>query len=206
VEEYPAESLNINSGSLSLENLILVKHSLPEIISTLPAPLWHLSEIGRLRCKTLAEKVAHYSPDCIVSSSEPKAIETAQIAANHLHQTFQVMAGLHEHDRRNVGWESKEKFEAQVAEFFRRPQSLVMGQETASQAYERFAQAVAAVIKAHPSDNIAIVAHGTVITLWVAQVVGLEPFGFWQRLGLPSFVVLSLPKMDLVTVVENIKE
>jgi hypothetical protein len=30
-------------------------------------------------------------------------------------------------------------------------------------------------------------------------------FSFWQRLGLPSFVVLSLPKMELVTVVENIE-
>ena len=197
-------SVKQDSGGVDFRNLVLVKHSLPDIIPTVPAHQWHLSEIGRLRCKTLAEQVARHSPHCIVSSSEPKAIETAQIMASHLNRTCQVIAGLHEHDRSNVEWGGKEQFEAQVAQFFRYPQRLVMGKETAAQAHERFAQAVSSVIRAHPSRNIAIVAHGTVITLLVAQAVGLEPFGFWQRLGLASFVVLSLPKMEWVTVVENI--
>jgi broad specificity phosphatase PhoE len=185
-------------------NLILVKHSLPEIIPTVPANQWHLSETGRLRCKVLAEKLAYYAPDCIVSSTEPKAIETAQIVADHLHQTSQVVEGLHEHNRSNVAWGSMEQFEAQVAEFFRHPHNLVMGKETAAQAYERFARAVTFVIDTHPNRTIAIVAHGTVITLWVAHAMGVEPFGFWKRWGLPSFVVLSLPKMEWVTVVENV--
>jgi broad specificity phosphatase PhoE len=191
-----------------LGNLILVKHSLPDIIPTVPAHQWHLSEVGRLRCQALAEKIVGYSPKVIVSSNEPKAVETAQIVANHLSQasTCQIIAGLHEHDRSNVEWQSEEQFEVQVAEFFRHPHTLVMGQETATQAYERFAHAVASVIKSYPHSNIAVVAHGTVITLLVARAVGLEPFSFWKRLGLPSFVVLSLPKMEWVTVVENIEK
>ncbi|MCZ7567025.1 MAG: phosphoglycerate mutase family protein [Ardenticatenaceae bacterium] len=187
-------------------NLILVKHSLPDIMSTVPAHQWHLSEVGRFRCQMLAEMIAEYSPDVIVSSSEPKAVETAQIVANHLNHASQIIDGLHEHDRSNVEWQSEEQFEVQVAEFFRQPQALVMGKETATQAYERFAQAVAFVIEVYPHSNIVVVAHGTVITLLIARAVGLEPFGFWKRLGLPSFVVLSLPKMKWVAAVENIED
>ena len=33
--------------------LILVKHALPEIIPTLPANQWHLSEVGRTQCALL---------------------------------------------------------------------------------------------------------------------------------------------------------
>jgi len=186
-----------------MANLILVKHALPEIIPTVPAHRWHLSGIGRLRCKVLAERLACYAPDCIVSSTEPKAVETARIVADHLRLTSHVVEGLHEHDRSTIAWESREHFEAQVDEFFKHPHSLVMGNETAAQAYERFAQAVAAVINEHLNRNIVIVAHGTVITLLVAHATGGEPFDLWKRLGLPSFVVLSLPEIELVTVVET---
>jgi broad specificity phosphatase PhoE len=189
-----------------LGKLILIKHSLPEMIPSVPASQWPLSKIGRLRCINLAEKLSCYSPDFIISSTESKAIETAQIVADHLHHTFQIVEGLQEHDRSNVAWRSRKQFEAQIMEFFRYPQSLMMGKETAAQAYARFTQAVTGLIDKHPGHNIAIVAHGTVITLLMAKAFDLDPFSFWKRLGLPSFVVLSLPKMELVTIVESVEE
>jgi broad specificity phosphatase PhoE len=63
---------------------------------------------------------------------------------------------------------------------------LVMGSETATQARERFARAVEAVLQRHMAGNVVIVARGTVITLFVAAVAGIEPFPLWQRLGLPG--------------------
>jgi broad specificity phosphatase PhoE len=186
--------------------LVLVKHSLPHIIPTLPAHRWHLSVEGRLRCQALAEKLAVYSPGCILSSKEPKAVETAQLVANHLDQIFLIYEGLHEHDRSNVWWTVEERFEAQVDEFFRHPDRLVMGRETASQAQVRFSRAVTSILKQHSEETIAIIAHGTVITLFVTQAIKLEPFGFWKRLGLPSFVVMSLPELELVNVIEGFEE
>lgn len=56
----------------------------------------------------------------------------------------------------------------------------------------------------HPVGNIIIVAHGTVITLFVSRRAGLEPFPFWKRLALPSFVVLSLPDQAVESVVDDI--
>jgi broad specificity phosphatase PhoE len=182
-----------------------VKHSLPKIVPELPANLWHLSDEGRLRCKTLAERLSIRRPDVIVTSLEPKAAETGKIVANILGKPFETAEGLHEHDRSNVGFsKSKGQFEAQVALFFENPASLVLGKETADETHRRFSKAVASVVERHPSGNIAIVAHGTVITLLVTRTTGLQPFPFWRGLGLPSFVVLSLPEFELLAVVEDV--
>jgi broad specificity phosphatase PhoE len=185
-------------------HLILVKHSQPEIVTTIPAARWRLSDVGRQRCTALAERLAAYQPTAIVASREPKAEETAQIAAERLGLRHTTAAGLHEHDRSNVGWSSLAAFEAAVARFFAHPSELVFGRETAQQAHERFAAAVDAAVAAYPHGNLVVVAHGTVIALLVAARTGTEPLPLWRRLGLPSFVVLALPDIAIVEIVEQI--
>ena len=189
-----------------MQKLILVRHSLPEISPSLPAKQWSLSEAGRQRCRPLANRLAALAPDVIVTSDEPKAMETGRIVAALLGKPLKTAQGLHEHDRSNVAFESTEWFEAAVARFFAEPGRLVFGNETADQAHRRFSEAVANVLEEHPEQNVAIVAHGTVMTLFVARTGGLEPFPFWKRLGLPAFVVLSRPKFDLVRVVERVED
>ena len=77
----------------------------------------------------------------------------------------------------------------------------MFGRETALQAQERFSQAVEDVLEKHKDDNVGIVAHGTVITLFVAGHAKIEAFAFWKQLGLPSFVVMGVPGMEVVEVV-----
>jgi broad specificity phosphatase PhoE len=189
-----------------MSKLILVRHSLPEVIPTLPANQWHLSETGRQRCRPLAERLVAFAPDVIVTSDEPKAMETGEIVASLLDKPLRTTQGLHEHDRRKVAFESTEWFEAAVARFFAQPERLVFGNETADQAHRRFSEAVAVVIEERPEQNVVIVAHGTVMTLFVTRAVGLEPFPFWKRLGLPAFVVLLRPAFNLVSVVERVDD
>ena len=184
--------------------LILVKHSLPEIDPGRNASEWRLSEAGRKRCTFLADALAAYRPDLIACSLEPKALQTAQIVAVRLDKPLEPFAGLHEHLRRNEQITGKEEFEANVAQFFRQPNSLVFGEETADQAYRRFSQAVAGLTRRHAGQNLVVVAHGTVITLFVAHACGMEPFPLWKRLDLPSFVVLALPELELINVVDSV--
>jgi broad specificity phosphatase PhoE len=187
-----------------MNNLILVKHSLPEIIPSLPANQWSLSEAGRARCKPLTERVQLYAPDIVISSLEPKAVQTGQILASEINKPFHSVEGLHEHDRTGQEYLSKEQFEARVFEFFKRPNMLVMGRETAAQAGERFSRALASVEMDHPNRNVLVVSHGTVITLFVEKVTGLDPFPVWKSLDLPSFVAFSLPGHTLVKIVNSV--
>jgi broad specificity phosphatase PhoE len=173
-----------------MPKLFLIKHAMPELDPNVPAREWRLGERGRGLSELLANKVAAYSLDVIVSSVEPKALETAQIVANRLGKPHEIAEGLHEHDRRNMPFMRREELEARVAEFFAKPNELVLGSETADQAHARFADAIARVIEKHPQKNIAVVAHGTVISLFIARANPM-PFEFWKRLGLPSVVVLS---------------
>ena len=187
-----------------MNNLILVKHSLPEIVSTVPAKEWRLSQSGQMRCMALAEKLEPFLPDVIISSTEPKAIETAQIVAKKFNKPFSTVDGLQEHDRTGVDLLEKEQFESKVKEFFDRPESLVFGRETASQSLARFSEALFSIEVEHPDKNIVIIAHGTVITLFVDKFNTVEAFSFWRKLDLPAFVVLSLPQHKLVKIVEGV--
>jgi broad specificity phosphatase PhoE len=114
--------------------------------------------------------------------------------------------GLHEHEREHVPFSSTEAFERAVAALFARPGELVMGEESADQARERFERAVRAALDRHAGRDIAIVAHGTVITLLVAHYAGVEPLSFWRRLGMPALVVLALPGYELLEVVERLED
>ncbi len=185
--------------------LLLIKHALPELVPTLPAAEWHLSRRGRALSELLAKRIAAYSLDVIVSSIEPKATETAEIIAMRLNKQYHVGAGLHEHDRRNIPFMSHEQLETKVAKFFAYPDELVLGNETGNEAYTRFANAITRLIEQYPQKNIGIVAHGTVISLFVARAAGVEPFVFWKQLGLPSFVVFSLPTLMLEEVVDYVQ-
>lgn len=180
--------------------MILVRHSLPEIIPSKPANLWHLSELGQSRCQILADHLRMYSPNAIVSSTEIKAQETAQIVASQLKLLEKTHEGLHEHERSNYHWVDQELFEKQVAEFFGAPQKLMMGDETAEQTSIRFACAVDQVVEEYPGKNVAIVTHGTVIALYITRHLKVDAFTYWKRLGLPSYVVLSFPEMKLCKV------
>jgi broad specificity phosphatase PhoE len=179
-----------------MSKLYLIKHAMPELDPNVPAPDWRLGARGRALSELLAQKLGAYPLDVIVSSVEPKAIETAQIVAARLSKPHEIAEGLHEHERRNEPFTTREEFEARVAEFFSKPNELVLGNETANQAHARFANAVDRVIEKHPQKNIAVVAHGTVISLFVARTQA-SPFEFWKRLGLPSIVVLDVGRWKL---------
>ena len=186
-------------------HLILVKHSLPEIVPSIPAKQWHLSATGRQRCEELAVQLKVFTPDVIITSHEPKAQETGQTVAKILGTPCTTAPNLHEHDRTNEKYvPTKEQFENRVARFFAHAQTLVFGQETADDAHARFASAVSIAITHNPGRTVAIVAHGTVITLFLARACGLQPFPLWKRLGLPSFAVLSLPAFNLRAIVESV--
>ncbi|MBO0794249.1 MAG: histidine phosphatase family protein, partial [Ktedonobacteraceae bacterium] len=106
-----------------MSQLILVRHSVPEIVPGLPARSWSLAPEGRERGQALAEKlrVAGHQPSVVVSSTEPKAEQTASIIASAYGMPYEVVEGLHEHERDGVPFMERALFEKVVADFFERP-------------------------------------------------------------------------------------
>ena len=187
-----------------MRRLVLVRHSMPEIERDKPASDWKLGEVGRRRAELLAGRLREFSPSVIWSSKEPKAIETAETVAREFGVPVKIAVGLEEHHRENVPFlSSKDEFEEAVERFFLCPDELVLGTETANRARDRFAAAIDKVINAGPTDSI-VVTHGTVMTLYVASVAGVQMMSFWRRLGLPSYVVLTLPDMSIRFIVDDV--
>lgn len=181
------------------QRLLLIRHSAVQIEPEKPAHEWTLSDEGRARCRRLARQLASHQPTTLVTSTEAKAAETGQILAAEWGIPWHTTPNLHEHDRQGLSYfTNKAAFEAVVADFFARPDELVMGRETAEQARERFETAVSQTLSYYPDDIVAIVAHGTVLTLLIAHHNPvLSPFPFWQTLTLPCAFVLSRPDLAL---------
>ena len=105
---------------------------------------------------------------------------------------MQIADGLEEHHRTKVPYfPTEDEFEQAIEQFFRNPHKLVLGDETAQQALQRFAAAIDRVIEAAAADTAIVVTHGTVMTLYMASVAGVRPMCFWRSLETPSFVVIT---------------
>lgn len=187
-----------------METLILVKHSLPELNPSAPANKWPLSSEGRTRALALGACLAAYRPGAIFTSPEPKASETAQVVGRRLGLGVTALEGLHEHERGSIGWVSRKALQSGVADFFRFPDRRVFGDESADEAHARFSAAVERASLAREAGTAMVVAHGTVIALFVSRLAQVAPFPLWQRLGLPSFVVLAPEERRVVRVVGRI--
>ncbi len=183
-----------------MSHLILVRHSNPDILTDRPAKYWHRSALGEERARAISTTLDHYNPSVLFSSSEPKAIETASILASSLEVPQELADGLQEHERSNVSWTSAERFRSQLAEFFARPNERVFGDETASQARDRFSSSVRTILEDQADGSVAIISHGTVITLFVCAWNDLDPYQFWLELEMPSLVILTLPTFEIEAV------
>jgi broad specificity phosphatase PhoE len=195
--------------SMQPETLILVKHAPPNVVPGVSAARWTLSEAGRAACEPLALALAPWRPEALIASEEPKAAETARLAAERLGVPWRMAPGLHEHDREGGPFFADEvAYAAAVEELFTRPDEPVYGRETASEALRRFSSALDAALADYAGKRVAVVAHGTVIALYVASLWGLsarEGYDLWRRLGLPSLVVARAPGLTEPLVVERVE-
>ncbi len=181
-----------------MRRLLLVRHAAPAKNSAVPAREWALSPSGHADAARLADLLAPYVPSAILASDELKARQTAQPLADRLGLPVEVIAGLREHERRTVGYLGDEAFQATMARFFAEPDTLAFGEETASQALARFTAAIEDALICHPSGDIALFTHGTVMSLFVAAHSDREPMEFWWHLHLPAWVIFTIPDLTLV--------
>jgi broad specificity phosphatase PhoE len=188
-----------------LRNLVFIRHSQSRPEAGVPAREWRLTAEGRRRCGPLALQLAPYNLDLVVTSKELKAIETGELTAQRLGIPCHVAENLHEHERQTAPYfGTKAEFIEAIKELFSNPAELVFGDETAIEALERFSGAVERVMEVYSRENIAIVTHGTVLSLFVSQLTGCAIIPFWQALEMPAILAFSHPEMKLLAQVNEI--
>lgn len=159
----------------SLPDVLFITHPNVAIDPAVPVPEWSLSERGRERMRRFATGEFARSVRCVVSSTERKAIESAEILAAASGVTPVSCLELGENDRSSTGYMPKAEFEATADRFFAAPDESVRGWETARDAQSRIVGAVTRVLELHGSNSpVAIVAHGGVGTLLLCHLLG-EP-------------------------------
>lgn len=172
-----------------MATLILIKHALPEIEPAQPNKMWQLGATGRQQCDWLAEALLPFAPQRLVSSHHAKALQTAEQLAPVLKLEPESYAGLEENDRTDFPFLPKEAFQQRLREFLEQPDTLLIGTETARQAQQRFANAIGSVWD--NTQNLVVVAHGTVNTLFTALHNTIDAYRLWAALTCPSFIVLE---------------
>lgn len=147
----------------------------PQVVVDMARPVetWGLSALGRERAEALARQPFLARTRRVVSSTERKAVETAQVLAAQLDLQPELRAATGEHDRSATGPLPPDVFEGVVAQFFARPEECVCGWERAVDAQRRIALALQDLLVDAAGHDIAVVGHGGVGTLWYCHLLGL---------------------------------
>lgn len=191
-------------------DLVLVRHAPTLQRPDVPSSQWQLAPgamelaaaLGMALSRMKLVPVGGAGPagpiDVVVSSHEGKALATARTLAHFLGVPVAMGNDLEEHRRPAARFMEEAEFKRTMRRFFERSSVLVFGSETADEARTRFQAAIAAVAAERPGKRVAVVTHGTVITLALARANGLDPFTFWQGLSLPEALVVRSSDMRIV--------
>lgn len=136
--------------------------------------LWSLNPEGQARVSALAACPGSLSKTHrIISSSETKALETAEPLALSLGATLETRPMMHENDRSSTGFLPPEEFEEVADTFFAEPSKSVRGWETAEDAQRRILAEVNASLVGHREGDVLFVGHGGVGTLLFCALSGI---------------------------------
>ena len=149
-----------------------------------PVPAWGLSERGRERLAVMLTRPWIEGIRAVVSSPERKALETATALAGRLGLRVEVRQETGELDRSSTGFVPAAEHDALADECFRRPEHAAAGWERAIDAQARIAAALADLLGADaPTEDVAVVGHGGVGTLWWCHLADEPIDRRWDQPG-----------------------
>jgi len=179
---------------VSARLVYLIKHASPSIEPNVRAERWRLSERGIEEARGLAEAAERWEVQSLYASSEPKASATALIIGERVGLTPSVVEGLEEIRINWIG--NADEYSEFIRDVLEHPERSLRGTETAAAAARRFGAAMTIVTAgALPA---AVVAHGRVLSAYLADLLALEdPFGFWRAMPMASWCCLDVDARKL---------
>lgn len=149
----------------------------PQIIAdpAILVPNWSLSPVGLARLEAIAGEEWVTSLTKIYSSTETKAIETAQALSNDGQTPIERIAEMGEIDRSSTGYVPHDDHERLADALFAYPEASAQGWERAIDAQARIFVSVNEILERDKSSgSIAFVGHGGVGTLLTCKLGNLE--------------------------------
>jgi broad specificity phosphatase PhoE len=108
------------------------------------------------------------------------------------------VADVQEIDRRALPIVSSKVHEEMNAPIFTDVDRPALGSESALDALERFRAAVVREASRTVGQNLVIISHGTVISLFASAYNDLDAFTLWKKLECASFVVFTMPALTVI--------
>jgi broad specificity phosphatase PhoE len=145
----------------------------PEVVIDPRVPIteWELTTEGRARAEALRHAVWLGQIGCVLSSTERKAEELAEILAGSSGTEHRRLSDLGEIDRSSTGFLEPPEFRLAVDSFFAQPNVSFRGWETAEHARGRIVDTVRNAILEH-GPAIAFASHGAVGALLLGELTG----------------------------------
>lgn len=170
--------------------LYLVRHADVTTRPELPGRLWHLSPEGRRQAEELGRQPSWSGVQGLHTSSEPKALATAQriAAANEL--PIRIERDLREVEGR--AFVDRDTYLEQARRYL--AGEPVEGWEPREPALARMRGCIERIVARHRDMDVGIVSHGLVLTLYVGEVLDLDTTAaheLWSRMRFPDVGVLD---------------
>jgi len=188
--------------------LVLVRHALPVRVENAdgsPADP-ELSATGREQAQRVAHWLAVEEFDALYSSPMRRALETAEPIAERTGLSPILVDGVHEFDRGRDHYIPLEELKEQDYAAWK---AFVQGglyEGIDREAFDReVVGSLSGVARKHPKQRVVVVAHGGVINVWAAHVLGVaeSPFFEPQYTSIHRFLVASSGEMSVKSLNEN---
>lgn len=168
--------------------MILVRHSTTQPQPDVEAHQWPLTDMGRHKAALLANRINQYDIQHIHTSDEPKAVQTAQLIAERIGNiNIATDTALRETKRKTAPYYANP---ADFKQAMHTPDAIQFGEESFTAARTRFEQGLSQILNQTAQGTVLIVSHGTILTLYLAHLTGLDAFTLWNLLDMPAYAVI----------------
>lgn len=182
--------------------LYLIRHARVQMTGDAPRR-WSLSQEGRREAGVLARQDFWRDVEHIFSSPEPKARQTVGPAARRWGIPLVIVDCLHELRRPRLVHD----YGKVIARVFAKPEASVAELEPAVLAAERVTRCIRELVTAHPGQTMAVVSHGLVLTLFLAQLENRWPtVAEWRAVPFAGLTILDTVEWRLVKGWSNASE
>ncbi|HVL26264.1 MAG TPA: histidine phosphatase family protein [Thermomicrobiales bacterium] len=179
-------------------SVILVRHAQPVIVPDRPTSTWALADGARQEIEALAASIRDLSADGVVASPQVKAHGTGEVIAGFLGLPLESDDAFREQGGDTEPFLPDADFRAAVAAHFARPDDVVFGSESSTQAARRFAEGIDRACAAFRLP--VVVTHGRVMCGYLASALGIDPLPVWRDLRLPDAYLIDLDDGTLVRI------